>query len=252
MSQCIAEVNETDILDSLFALSSRIVSGATLDESLEFVFDSFENIIPYDRIGFAEIDNERSRVRARWTKSRGEAQLKTGYSAPLQGSSLSIVLEHRQPRILNDLTEYLERRPQSCSTALIVREGLRSSITWPLYLRDVPYGFLFFSSCQTGVYTDTHVKILKETGNLLAMLLLVSQQRISVAHEHVAEAISEPKMRESTLSGLRPGMVVAAPLKLSNGQLLIAEGVTLSTQIISRLINLHKQGFTTINAVMVR
>jgi GAF domain len=248
-----------DILDKLFALSTRIIQGATLEEALSFVFSEFQDVVPYDRIGFAEVDMEKLTVTARWAKSRRRPLLKIGYSAPLAGSSLSLVLQYRKPRVLNDLLAYAERHPESKSTELIVREGVRSSMTCPLFLDGKPFGFLFFSSEEADTYDDLHVKLLQQIGSQLAMLLMTSrvvhpeQPAPTVAANAPTVAANAPNQpTDVELSALTPDMVLDRPVVLGNGRILIASGVKLTQQSIARLNALRSEGFVSIDRIMVR
>ena len=242
-----------EVVDLLAALSGRIVLGATLDESLEFIYDEFKDVLPYDRIGFAEIDLTTQTARARWLKSRMRMRLGPGYSGPLAGSSLSIVLEQRLPRILNDLPAYLQRHPTSHSTELLLSEGMKSSMTCPLFLGGKPYAFLFFSSATVESFQEYHVKIMLAIGNQLALLLMASQvdhhsddAGSSGHHEPVGRVAlrdfrsgpqvdaergvatdAAPALFKRPLSELKPGMVVGAPVVMDNGRLLVAVGVQL-------------------------
>ncbi|MCB1625638.1 MAG: GGDEF domain-containing protein, partial [Pseudomonadales bacterium] len=110
----------------LFQLSSKIVAGGTLEESLEYIYQGFHDLIPYDRIGYADVDIANKTARARWAKANGQILLRNGYSASLVGSSLSLVIENRRPRVLDNLPAYLESRPNSYSTKMMVAEGIKS------------------------------------------------------------------------------------------------------------------------------
>ncbi|MGB7323682.1 MAG: GAF domain-containing protein [Rubripirellula sp.] len=260
MSTATQQPTQSSILDVIFSLSSKIVQGATLEESLEFVFDNFAEVVPYDRIGFAEVNVEKQTVHTRWARSHGKTLLGLGFSAPLSGSSLSIVLQHRQPRVLNNLPTYLEHRPKSHSTRLIVREGVRSSMTCPLFVNDQPFGFLFFSSFEVDAYEDLHVKILKEVGNQLAMLLMASKVVPTVKTVPIERPTANPIQRRPKtakpatmmLSSLRPGMILDSPITFSDGRLLLSAGVELTQQSINRLVTLHTQGFMSLNAIKIR
>ena len=245
------QVAESTVVDLLYELSASIVNGATLEESLDRVFDSFHDHIPYDRIGYADIDKEVGSATARWAKSNDRVLLRTGYSAPLAGSSLSIVIAHRQPRVLNNLPEYLEHRPQSRSTSLIVKEGIKSSMTCPLFVDDQPIGILFFSSREYDAYTDEHVKLMKEIAMNLALLLMASQRVTLNTTTPQCTAEHDDSSEEMLLSQLAPGMILAEPILLGSGRLLLARGTELTEQSIDRLITLNQRGLAPVGAVHV-
>lgn len=153
-------------------ITDHVNAGLLLDEILESVYHDFSDLIPYDRIGLALIDEAGETVRAHWTKSSYEdVHLQRGYSAPLAGSSLEIILKTGQPRIIDDLHDYLDAHPASESTGLVVREGLRSSLTCPLVVNGAPVGFIFFSSREPYTYHDVHVEIFQRIASQLAIII---------------------------------------------------------------------------------
>ncbi len=167
----------------LSEITSQINAGLMLDEILEAVYQEFRAFIPYNRIGFSLIESNGERVRARWAKTdQPAAELQVGYSAPLHGSSLETIIRTGQPRILNDLDEYLKQKPGSEATRLITAEGIRSSLTCPLIANGVPVGFMFFSSIYPNTYADTHVDTFQRIANQLSVIVekgrLVSQLAI--------------------------------------------------------------------------
>ncbi len=64
-------------LDCLYDLSTHIVNGASLEGSLDYIFETFKEHIPYDRIGFAEVDMVEHTATAIWARSK-----KRSYCAP--------------------------------------------------------------------------------------------------------------------------------------------------------------------------
>jgi signal transduction histidine kinase len=153
-------------------ITARINAGLLLDDILENVYHDFRGVIPYNRIGFSLIENDGQTVRARWAKSdQPEIKLMKGYAAPLEDSSLQTILTTGRPRILNDLAEYLEQKPDSQSTRLIVAEGIRSSLTCPLIADGVPVGFIFFSSIQPNTYADAHVETFSRIAGQLSVIV---------------------------------------------------------------------------------
>ncbi len=159
-------------LQKLDRIRAGINAGLLVDDILEKVYEDFREIIPYNRIGFSTIEENGQVVRAYWAKSDLPVMYLTkGYEAPLEGSSLQRIIETGQPRIINDLEEYLRNKPDSESTRLIVEEGIRSSLTCPLIASGVPIGFLFFSSARPYAYLNAHVEIFQRIAGQLSIIL---------------------------------------------------------------------------------
>jgi signal transduction histidine kinase len=161
-------------LQKLVELTSDINAGLWLDNILEKVYENFLEFIPYNRIGFSLIEQSKDQpiVRAYWAKTdQPDMKIGKGYSAPLAGSSLETIIKTGQPRIINDLQTYLEQKPTSDSTRLIVAEGMRASLTCPLIANGIPVGFMFFSSIQQKVYADVHIDIFQSIAGQLAVIL---------------------------------------------------------------------------------
>jgi len=116
-------------------------------------------LIPYDRIGFAVLENEGQVVRAYWARSElDEILIRKGYAQPIKDSSLKQIIETGQPRIINDLVAYQASRPHSHSTRLALAEGIRSSLTCPLIAGGKAIGFIFSPASKpipTPMYTRT-------------------------------------------------------------------------------------------------
>ena len=156
----------------LAEINRKISGGLLLEDVLDQVYESFRALIPYDRIGFALLEDDRQVVRAHWARSEAiEIVLPIGYSARIAGSSLEQVARSRRPRILGDLEAYLEDHPKSDSTRRIVAEGMRSSLTCPLLIKGQPVGFLFFSSMQVDAYREEHQELFLQIADQLALTL---------------------------------------------------------------------------------
>jgi diguanylate cyclase (GGDEF)-like protein len=157
---------------SLGSLTEKINTAVGLEEVLEHVWDSFRMVVPYNRIGFAEVNSEAETVRAVWARSdASEIKIGKGYSAPIASTSLGQILETGRPRIINDLADYLERHPQSDATRAVVEEGMRSSMTVPLRAMGRDVGFLFFSSQVPDIYTEKHTRLLARISGQLSLAI---------------------------------------------------------------------------------
>ena len=162
--------HEQQQLDQIIA---DINTSLSLDDVLDKVYAGFRELIPYDRLSLSLIDNDEDGgpfVRARWARTdHPTIRLGRGYVAPLAGSSLETILQSGEPRIINDLEDYLRHKPESESTRLIVEEGIRSSLTCPLTIDGVPVGFLFFSSNEPNTYEHDHRDRFLRIANHLAI-----------------------------------------------------------------------------------
>ncbi|MBP7688608.1 MAG: GAF domain-containing protein [Thermoflexales bacterium] len=159
-------------VQQLERITTRINAGLLLDDVLDNVFQDFREVIPYERIGLALLEDDGQLVRARWARSDlPVVKINRHFSQPLAGSSLEVILRTGQPRILNDLPAYLAMKPSSESTRLIIAEGLNSSLTCPLVANGVPIGFIFFSSARAHAYDDAHVDTFRHIAEQLSVIV---------------------------------------------------------------------------------
>jgi hypothetical protein len=84
---------------------------------------------------------------------------------------LEKILETGQPRIINDLLQYSLEHPQSESTKLIIKDGVRSSLTCPLRSNNKPVGIVFFSSQTPFTYKNEDVQTYLEIADELSMIV---------------------------------------------------------------------------------
>ncbi|MEW6710910.1 MAG: GAF domain-containing sensor histidine kinase [Candidatus Riflebacteria bacterium] len=156
----------------LLNITADLNRGATLDQVLNHFYQGFKSHVPYDRIGVSVISDDRITVRSIWAKSEYEPMLLgLGYQSPLEGSTLQKIIETGEPRIINDLNEYLKQHPDSHSSKLVVKEGVRASLTCPLIADNKPIGFLFFSKNQPRAYENAHVDVFLEIAEHLSLVV---------------------------------------------------------------------------------
>jgi EAL domain-containing protein (putative c-di-GMP-specific phosphodiesterase class I) len=145
-------------------------SAPSLDSLMGNLWHELRDVVPYDRIGVALLEDDGRILRARWARATYSEALRIshGYSAPMAASSLAEILRTGKPRIIGDLVQHLARNPDSMSTRLIVGEGVRSSLTCPLIVGDTAVGFLFFSSREPDAYHDAHVSSFQSLAELVS------------------------------------------------------------------------------------
>ncbi len=141
---------EAEVLD---LVNRKVAAGRSLEEILGFLFRATRDVCPCDRLGLAFLEEDGQRVVARRAVADYEPLLlSAGWSEDLAATSLGPVLASDEPRVLADLPAYLERRPASRSTRLLVEEGVRSSLTARLEVEGRVLGFLFRSARRLRAY----------------------------------------------------------------------------------------------------
>lgn len=159
-------------ITALSKVTEKINAGIVLEEVLNYTYESFRPIIPYNRIGFALLEEDGKVLRAHWARSdTKDIQIYKGYTAGMEGSSLQKIIETGRPRIINDLKVYLKEHPFSVSTQRIVAERIRSNLTCPLVVTGKPIGFIFFSSTQPNTYRNVHVELFSQIAGQLSMIV---------------------------------------------------------------------------------
>lgn len=194
-------------LQALLQLTHEINKGSLLEEVLDKAWDVLHRVIPYDRLGVALLEDGGRTARSCWARSNGSRIiLARNYSASLEGSSLQQILDSGEPRILNDLEEYLALRPTSISTRMMVMEGIRSSLTCPLISMQKPVGFIFFSSREKGVYSGAHVELFQLIAGHLSLVVEKGQMYQKILQEkQKSDALLLNVMPERVAERLRAG-----------------------------------------------
>lgn len=191
----------------MLEFTQKLNEGLFLTDVLEYIYNSFHDVIPYNRIGFALLEKEGKILRAHWANTdTTKRMLKEGFSQPMKGSSLTNIVTSKQPRIINDLEQYALDKPESASTRLIVAEGVKSSLTCPLISMGKPIGFLFFSSNEKNTYADIHQAAFCNLASQLSSVVEKSQlyEELYKANEELSESRDalEIQATQDALTGL--------------------------------------------------
>jgi len=146
---------ERAILD---AINQKIGARESLADVIDYLATATRDISPCDRVSVAFLEEPGQRIISHYTRAFYEPViLQKGYAEDIAGSSLRTVLARGTPRIINDLEQYHVLRPDSRSTRILLREGVRSSMTCPLRVDDRIVGLLFRSARQLKAYDDHQV-----------------------------------------------------------------------------------------------
>lgn len=144
----------------LEAINRRVGAASSLAEVMDLVFDLSLEITPCDRLGLAFVEEDGRRVVSRWARATyAPLLLADGYAEDIAGSSLAALLAGRQLRVINDLAAYQQNKPDSRSTRLLLKEGVRANITAPLRVDGRTVGLFFRSSRRPHVYAEREVNL---------------------------------------------------------------------------------------------
>lgn len=128
-------------------VNRRVAARQSIPEVVQFLFESTRDICDCDRIGLAFLEEEGRRVVAHYAHALYEPLLlNQGYAQDIRDSSLQQILDTGHVRLIHDLEAYGREHPNSHSTHLILKEGVRSSMTSPIIVEGRQIGFLFRSS----------------------------------------------------------------------------------------------------------
>ena len=200
-------------IKALNEITERVNAGVFFDEVLDHAFESFIELIPYDRIGVSLLEKTESGetlVREQWSRANYEQRfIPKGYASVLERSSLKEVAESQEPKIINNLEMHKELNPDSLSAKLILQEGIRSTLTCPLVAKDKVIGFIIFASTQPYIYMFHHVEIFQQIAGELAITLEKSRayEDLFLRNEFIRKVFGQyvtNEVAEEVLSGEGP------------------------------------------------
>ncbi|MDP2827689.1 MAG: HD domain-containing protein [Sulfuricellaceae bacterium] len=112
-------------------------------------------------------------------------------------ASLHEIARHGAPRILNDLAE--PSGGEGAHTRQLLKEGYRSSLTYPFYHNDRIQGFLFFNSRHEGVFSGGLLDMLNVFSQVISSLVIkeTTLVRTMTAAVRTAQNISRNKNEET-------------------------------------------------------
>ena len=144
----------------LRTVNQKIAARPSLRAIVDYLFENTQSLIPCDRMGLAFIDEQSVYVTSYYNRTSYDGlRIDQGYREGLRGSTLTDVMQSGLPRIINDLEAYVKDHPRSRSSKLLIREGVRSSLTCPLIVEGRVVGFIFRSSRTPYTYGPTHIEL---------------------------------------------------------------------------------------------
>lgn len=143
-----------------------------LTEKLRFLHQVMREDFPFiDRLAIALYDEKTEMLKTYTHSTEGNESPVTTYEAPLSAApSLSSIIEHRRPRLVQDLNIFSQGTHEH--TKRVAAKGYKSSYTMPLYQSGVFIGFLFFNSLQEHPFTPQTLRQIDIYGHLIALMVI--------------------------------------------------------------------------------
>ncbi len=143
-----------------------------LTEKLRFLHQVIREDFPFvDRLAIALFDEKTEMLKTYTHSTEGSDNPVTTYEAALSSApSLYAILEHRRPRLVQNLSLFAQGQHEH--TKRIAAKGYKSSYTMPLYQSGTFIGFLFFNSFQEHPFAVTVLRQLDIYGHLIALMVI--------------------------------------------------------------------------------
>lgn len=143
-----------------------------LTEKLGFIHQVIRQDFPFiDRLAIALYDEKTGMLKTYTHSTEGNDNPVTTYEAPLNSApSLNAIIEHRRPRLVQDLTIFSHGTHEH--TKRIAAKGYKSSYTMPLYQSGSFIGFLFFNSFQEHPFSPKTLRQIDIYGHLIALMVI--------------------------------------------------------------------------------
>lgn len=164
-----------DKLKTLINIMEDLSKNIPFKDVLYKIFNSFSEYVPYTYIGVALVDDNGKYVRASYAAASKENERlikrMMGFKAEINSTSLGRLLKNSKARLINDLDEYVKGKPIRKYNKILLEEGIKSSITFPLINNNKPIAIIFFSSNEKNVYKKEHIEFLKIVANSIMLSL---------------------------------------------------------------------------------
>jgi len=167
-------VDDGNLSPVLARIRDDIAAGRSFEAVMDVLWESCREPISFDRVGVSFVEEDGQRVVSRYVRTAYDpsaVRLGEAYAAGLANSSLREILDSGRARIIRDLERYAAEHARSASSRLLVAEGVRSSLTLPLRVRDREVGFMFFSSRRVAAFDRGDLETVQALSSALSQTI---------------------------------------------------------------------------------
>ncbi len=178
-------VDSLDMLNKSISLEKKLASiHKALHAELDFV----------DRIAVAAYDPATDILKTFLASSPGRSEL-VRYEAHLADArSLAEIVRSGKPRVVDDTAIF--RQGRHAHTAIMAKEGFRSSYTMPMYCDGSFWGFIFFNSHKRAPFTEASLRSLDVFAHLISAIVIEEMLAVRVLAASVKTALDMAHYRD--------------------------------------------------------
>jgi len=160
-----------DELSMLLRITDAFSSGWNVGEILESLYEELQAILPFDRMEYAVVDGSGYILTTEWFRATYPSRLiPIGYRYR-RSAHVASDPRYKVTTRSNDMPAYAQNRPWDHPVSLLVREGMKSSLSCPLVVDDEVQGFLFFNMAHYEAYTQHHETMIQLIAGHIASVL---------------------------------------------------------------------------------
>ena len=150
---------------------AKLHDSLPLSDKLHIIHQVIRQEFPFiDRLSVSLLDDKTNILKTYAHSTIGSNPL-TAYEVPLSAApSLSEIIEHRRPRLIQDLAIFAQGEHKH--TKRLADKGYKASYTMPLYQSGTFLGFLFFNSNQTHPFVPEVLRQIDIYGHLIALMVI--------------------------------------------------------------------------------
>ncbi|MGI5872594.1 MAG: HD domain-containing phosphohydrolase [Bacillota bacterium] len=152
----------------VIGLYETLNRGCTPSDILDRFYKEFREDIPFERVSIVLTNNE-GQIYLNELRHKKASNMLQGRLVDAEDTSLSEVFRRQEPRIINDYQDYFAQKPSSELTAMLLEEGIRSSMAYPLVVNGIGIGALIFASSTPNAYNGDLLAKARILANILAV-----------------------------------------------------------------------------------
>ena len=165
------QMSRSDELALLLTITNGFSSGASAHEILDSLYHELQQVLPFDRMEHAVLDESGHVLTTEWFRSTYPSKLIPIGHSYCRPEPIARNERYRVTTLENNLPAYAIDRPDDHPVSLLVAEGIRSSLSCPLVVADEVVGYLFFNLQVFDGYTSHQANLIQLIAGQLASTL---------------------------------------------------------------------------------